>query len=195
MADFDAALAPFDTGEGLGELAAGGHGGGAAARRADERTVAVAEIERSRKEARAARPTIAAIGAMAVACAVLALADAATAGVRYLKGGDVTGVEGILILVGVIAAVATPLAFLLKGVIRAVWANTARAVELARVLKHAAVVALAAYGIAALVIRFTCAVVLHRAAAAAGPGYSLLLAGVAALAGAIVVAVHRIKRR
>jgi tRNA A-37 threonylcarbamoyl transferase component Bud32 len=193
MADLDAALAPFDTGEGLDDLALAGATAAPKRRSAAERTVAAAEIERSRREARAARPTIATTGLVAAVCAVLALADAATAGVRYLKGGDVTGLEGILILVGVLAAVATPLVFLLKGVFRAVWSNTARAVGLARVLRSAAIVALAAYGVAALVVRFTCAVVFHHAVSAAGPGYSLLLAGVAAVAGAIVVAVHRFR--
>jgi len=194
MADFDAALAPFDTGEGLGELAIAGPAAKPRARSALERTAAVAEIERSRREARAARPTIAAVGAIAFVCAVLALADAAAAGVRHLKGKDVTGIEGVLILVGVLAGVSVPLFLILRGVIRGVWSNSARAVELARVLRNAAVVALAAYGVAALVIRFTCGVLFHHAVSSAGPGYSLILAGIAAAAGAIVVALHRFRR-
>jgi hypothetical protein len=194
MADFDAALAPFDTGEGLGELAVEGPAVKPRLRSALERTAAVAEIERSRREARAARPTITVVGAIAFVCAVLALADVAAAGVRQLKGKDVTAVEGILILIGVLAGVSVPLFLILRGVIRGVWSNSARAVELARVLRNAAIVALAAYGVAALVIRFTCAVVFHHAVSASGPGYSLLLAGIAAAAGAIVVALHRFRR-
>jgi serine/threonine protein kinase len=195
MAELDAALAPFDTGEGLGELALEGPAPKPKARSALERTAAVAEIERSRKEARAARPTIIAVGAIAFVCAVLALADAAAAGVRALKGGDVTAAEGILILIGVLAGVSVPVFLILRGVIRGVWSNTARAVELAHVLRNAAIVALAAYGVAALVIRFTCAVMFHHAVSASGPGYSLLLAGIAVVAGAIVVAVHKFRRR
>jgi serine/threonine-protein kinase len=193
MADFDAALAPFDTGEGLGDIAVGGPAIPPRSRSSAERTAAVAEIERSRKEVRAARPTIATVGAGAFVCAVLALADAAAAGVRQLKGKDVTAIEGILIVIGVLAAVSVPLFLILRGVIRGVWSNSARAVELARVLRNAAIVALAAYGVAALVIRFTCAVVFHHAVSAAGPGTSLLLAGIAAAAGAIVVAVHKFR--
>jgi len=194
MAELDAALAPFDTGEGLCDLVIESPAAKPRARSAMERTAAVAEIERSRREARAARPTIAAIGAVAVVCTVLALADVAAAGVRQLKGKDVTAVEGILILIGVLAAVSVPLVLILRGVIRGVWSNTARAVGLARVLRNAAIVALAAYGVAALVIRFTCAVVFHNAVSASGPGYSLLLAGIAVAAGAIVVAVHKFRR-
>jgi serine/threonine-protein kinase len=194
MADFDAALAPFDTGEGLGELALGGPAPKPKPRSALERTAAVAEIERSRKEARAARPTIVTVGVLAFACAVLALADTAASGVRALKGKDVTAVEGILILVGVLAAVSVPLFLILRGVIRGIWSNSARAVELARVLRNAAIVALAAYGVAALVIRFACGVLLHHAVSSSGPGYSLLLAAIAAVAGAIVVVLHKFKR-
>jgi hypothetical protein len=193
MADFDAALAPFDTGEGLGDIAVGGPAIPPRSRSSAERTAAVAEIERSRKEARAARPTIAMVGAVAFVCAVLALADAAAAGVRQLKGKDVTAIEGILIVIGVLAAVSVPLFLILRGVFRRVWSNSARAVELARVLRNAAIIALAAYGVAALVIRFTCAVVFHHAVSAAGPGTSLLLAGIAVAAGAIVVVVHKFR--
>jgi serine/threonine-protein kinase len=194
MAELDAALAPFDTGAGLAGIAAGEPAPERRARPVAERTAAVAEIERSRREARAARPTIAIVGVGALVCAVLALADAAAAGVRALKGKDVTGIEGALILVGVLAAVSVPLFLILKGVIRGVWSNTARAVELARVLRNAAIVALAAYGVAALVIRFACAVVFQHAVSAAGPGYSALLAGIAAVAGAVVALVHRFRR-
>jgi len=196
MADFDAALAPFDTGEGLGELPVpvAGPKVPRQKRSSAERTAAVAEIERSRKEARAARPTIAIVGAVAVVCAVLALADVAAAGVRQLKGKDLSAVEGILIVIGVLAAVSVPLFLILRGVIRGVWSNSARAVELAHVLRNAAIIALAAYGVAALVIRFACAVVFHNAVSASGPGYSLLLAGIAAAAGALVVGLHRFQR-
>ena len=49
-------------------------------------------------------------------------------------------------------------------------------------------------GVAALVIRFTSAVVFQHAVSASGPGYSALLAGIAAVAGAVVVALHRFRR-
>jgi hypothetical protein len=181
MEEFAAALEPFDTGEGLAE------GSAAPAKSAG----AVAEMARARREARSARPTVAIVGSIAVICLVLALADLAAAGIRLLKGADLSLVEGVMVFVGVLAMVSTPLVIFLRKAFRGFWSNTARAVDLAHALKRAVIVALAAYGLASLVVRFASAFILREAAVAIGPLGSSILLAVAIGAGFSTIAWQR----
>jgi tRNA A-37 threonylcarbamoyl transferase component Bud32 len=166
MAELGAALAPFDG----GEVAA-------------DRASCEAELQRSSREIRAARPKIALTAALAASCLVLALADLAAAGLRRFKGADLTSLESALVLIGVVAAVATPIVLFLRKALRGFWSNAARAVDLSRALRVALLVALAAYGLASLAVRFASAFVLHRAATAVGPAGSAILLAVALGAG------------
>jgi hypothetical protein len=178
MAELGAALAPF------GEA----NTGAAASAGADERADA------TRRAIRAARPTVALVGALGAACLALALADLAAAAVRWFKRGDLSRLESAMVMISVLAVAATPLFFFARRVFRGFWSNTARAMDLARALRTGVLAALAAYGVAALGVRFVSALLLREAAVATGPIGSAILLAVALGAGFAAAAWIRRRR-
>ena len=110
--------------------------------------------------------------------------------IRLARGAgpnaNLTGTEAALLVLGVGFAFATPAALGVRYVVKHVWPHSGRALEVATRLRRPVMVGLAAYGLAALLVRFLEVVLLHRAVGVTWAGWDLVLAlvGLTAAGGA-----------
>jgi serine/threonine-protein kinase len=98
------------------------------------------------KDARLARPTIAATSGVLGAWFVFGTTDALAGLVRVLHDGEITTTECVLLVVGCLVAASTPVALYVMHVKKVIWPNSVRAVQLAHDLKRTASAALVTYG-------------------------------------------------
>ena len=170
MADLDAALLPFDT---VPALVTFGGGDAAAApgsvRRSgttQARMTAPSEpsLEAQARDAKAARPTIVGLSAAIVVWFTAGFVDALGGIVRYVRAGELTYTESILLVLGTAFLAVTPAVLFLMHVRKTVWPNSVRAIELASDLRRTASAALIAYGCGAVATRVVYTVMLRHSA-------------------------------
>jgi tRNA A-37 threonylcarbamoyl transferase component Bud32 len=189
MDELDADLAPFDadtTALVHDPRGAGGRRQGTA-------------LDRQTREVGMARPLIALMTALGVFWIFGSVITTITASVRLSRGGgptaNLTSSESIMLVVGIVAAMVTPLVLLVRHVTRNVWDNSLRSLELADKLRRPVAVGLAAYGFGSLLVRVIEAVVLRRAVGVAWPVWDLLLFGIGLVAALGAVWVTGSERR
>jgi serine/threonine protein kinase len=177
MMELDAALAPFDEGtlamsaplEALLKKNSGSTIVKPASTQADPtaRTMMAqgtsgATVVSVSGEAKLARPTIVMTTFALIVWLVGGFVDGLGGVVRYLRLGELTTTESVLIIVGCLLAAASPTVFFIQRVRKQVWRNSVKSVELAGDLKRTFFVALVTYGLGALVHRFATTIVLHQ---------------------------------
>jgi serine/threonine-protein kinase len=134
--------------------------------------------ERRERELALSRPTILVLGSLGAVFVLFGLLTLAAGAIRLSRGGgataNLTGLEAILLVGLLTLALATPTGFVVHLVRKNVWHNSARTIELARVIKRVVLAAFVSYGLLALTIRFVEALVLRRAAGIAWPVWDLV---------------------
>ena len=153
-------------------------------------------------EARLARPMIVATAAALFVWLVGGFVDGLGGLVRYMRAGDLTLTEAILIISGCLLAAASPLAFFVMHVRKVVWRNSVKSVELSGDLKRTFVVAFATYGFGALLHRFASTVILRDTSAVSSGlwdavffGSSFIMAGIAGGVGPVARFFRRRKNK
>ncbi len=150
----------------------------------------VASMDAKSREAAMARPMIVLFTALTLVWGAGSLTALIAAIVRLSRGGGATanlsGAEAVFLIVGLMLALATPVGLGARWVLRNVWSNSVKAVELASVIRRPALVGLTAYGFMTILVRVFEVVVLRRAAGVAWPVWDVLLfvVGAAAVGGA-----------
>jgi len=136
-------------------------------------------LGRQANEVAMARPLIVLLSGLGVFLGVGSAITAIAAVLRLSKGGDaaanLTGTEAFLLVLLALFAVATPLGLAVRHVLRTVWDNSVKALDLADRLRRPVVAGLCAYGFGSLLVRGVEDVLLRRAAGAAWPVWDLVL--------------------
>lgn len=202
MAALEADLEPFDTGEPLSSLATGVIAGGGATLTSaggalldtSGKTMLAGHraagsqptLARATRDVKLARPMITFLSVVGYLYVVLGLVDAVGSVVRLVRGSaaNLTGTEALLITIGIFATTVTPAILWIRHLARGVWENSHRAVALAETLRRVVVVAVAAYGIASLLVRIMEATVRQQALDVAWPVWSLVTYAAGLAAGA-----------
>ncbi len=196
MAELEAELAPWDSGEGEIVVAAE-HGAapaptlvsGARGSSADQRSRAVS----------LARPMVVILGALGLFWSAGSLMTLVAAVVRISRGGgasaNLTGSEATIMLVGFLFALLTPAILVVRYLRRTIWVNTAKAMELSERLYRPIITGLCAYGFATLLVRVLESVIFRRAAGVAWPVWDLLFCGFGLIAAGGAFALHYLERR
>jgi len=129
----------------------------------------------SAKDAKLARPTIAAtsgaLGVWFVGGTVSALAGL----VRVLHDGEITVTEAVLLVVGCLFAAATPIALYVMHVKKVIWPNSVRAVQLATDLKRTTGAALVTYGALSIGARIAYTVFVRNTKGITSGGWDIAL--------------------
>jgi hypothetical protein len=195
MAEFDAELAAYEPAEEDDTLVApaslldGGFPTG--------RTSAF--VDPKARMVRMARPMILLLGGLGLFWSAGILMTMVTGIVRILRGSgptaNLTGSEAIFLVSGLALGMLTPLILAVRHLIRKVWDNSVKAVDLSERLHRPIVVGLCAYGFASLLVRVIESVVLRHAVAVAWPIWDLILFAVGALAALIAFWLHAVERR
>jgi serine/threonine-protein kinase len=108
---------------------------------------------------------------------------AAGSAIRMARGGgELNDVEIVLCTVGAAGALVTPLVLWLRYLVREIWPNTPRAIELMGRIRRTVLYSAAAYAIATLFVAILFVVVQRQSVAVAQPVWSLLTFVMAALA-------------
>ncbi len=135
-----------------------------------------------------ARPMIALMGALGVFLGAGNVIMAITAIFRIIKGGGARANlevgESVLLVLLVVFTLLTPLIFLVRWLVKTVWGNSMKSVELADRLRGPVLVALSAYGFATLLVRLIESVLVRHAVGVAWPWWDVLLFFVCAAAAA-----------
>jgi serine/threonine protein kinase len=118
-------------------------------------------------QVRNARPTIVLVGTGLGFWLVGGAVDALAGIVRYLHAVELTMTEAMLLFFGIVFIIATPAVMFVLRVRRFVWPNSVRAVELASDLRRTAAAALVTYGTLALLMRALFTVLLRDSASLA----------------------------
>ncbi len=198
MAELDEALAPFDTGTGDGPTLLSVEGkidvSGKTVISHPALSAATAGKDKSGQSARLARPALAfftVLGSLWIAANVVV---AVTAIIRQLRGAELTQSETILIPIGAVAALATPVILWVRYVSREVWPSTPRAIEHGARLRRTVLYSASAYGIGWLFVSVFEAVV-HRDGRGVGRAAWALLTFMCALTVALATWVASRSRR
>jgi serine/threonine-protein kinase len=180
MAELDADLIPFDAERDLAPATASV---GSAA----------SSLNRQTREIALARPLIVLMTVLGAFWLFGSVVTTITAGVRMARGGgptaNLTSSEAVLLVLGLVFAMITPVVLVARYLSRTVWANSVRALDVADKLRRPVVVGLGAYGFGSLLVRVIEAIVLRRAVGVAWPVWDVLLCiiGLVAALGAIYV--------
>jgi serine/threonine-protein kinase len=135
-----------------------------------------ASLEQTQQSVRVARPGLLLFSGLGFAW-LLANVAVAVGGVIRLQrgdGSDLSQVEAVLSIVGVTAALVTPLVLWIRHLSRDVWPSTPKSLGLMAQLRGTVLYSAAAYGIASLAIELAFAVIERRSALTARPIWSLL---------------------
>ena len=198
MTELDADLAPYDPVEAdaLGPPAA--LGTGTYGPRSMGSRSGSASLDRQAREVSMARPLIVVMAGLGGLAVLGGLITTIAALVRMVRGGptdNLSGFEATLLMSGIFAAALTPAILLIRHIVRSVWSNSVKAVDLAEKLRSPVVVGLSAYGFASLLVRFIEGVVLRRVIGVAWPVWDLLLFGIGVVAAVSAAAVARLERQ
>ncbi len=141
-------------------------------------------LERTQQSVQVARPGLLLFTSLGFLWLLASLSVLVGSAIRY-SGDDVTDlsqVEAVLSLVGVAAALVTPLVLWLRYLLRVVWPSTPRSLETMARLRGTVLYGAAAYGIAALFVQLLLVVIQRRALLTARPLWTLftLVVGLAA---------------
>jgi serine/threonine-protein kinase len=140
-----------------------------------------AALEQTQQSVRVARPGLLAFSGLGFAWLVANVAVAVGATIRFTRSdsSDLSQVEAVLSILGVTAALVTPLVLWVRHLARDVWPSTPKSLELMARLRGTVLYSAAAYGIAALAIELGFAIVERRSALIARPVWALLTFSVA----------------
>ena len=134
-----------------------------------------ATMEQTQQSVRVARPGLLVFSGLGFAWLIANVAVAVGGVIRLSRGetSDLSQVEAVLSIVGVTAALVTPLVLWIRHLARDVWPSTPRSLELMARLRGTVLYSAAAYGIAALTVELAFAVVERRSAMVARPAWAL----------------------
>jgi serine/threonine protein kinase len=135
-----------------------------------------ASMEQTQQSVRVARPGLLLFSGLGFAWLLANVAVAVGGVIRLMRGenSDLSQVEAVLSIVGVTAALVTPLVLWIRHLARDVWPSTPRSLELMAQLRGTVLYSAAAYGIAALAVELVFAVIERRSALIARPIWALL---------------------
>jgi hypothetical protein len=135
-----------------------------------------ASMEQTQQSVRVARPGLLLFSGLGFAWLLANVAVAVGGVIRLMRGesSDLSQVEAVLSIVGVTAALVTPLVLWIRHLARDVWPSTPKSLELMAQLRGTVLYSAAAYGIAALAIELVVAVIDRRSALIARPIWALL---------------------
>jgi serine/threonine-protein kinase len=196
MADLDADLAAYDTGDrALAPRQPSGQGFAALSPPVRAST----SLDRRQSTASLARPLIVLFGALGVFWLAGSLMTMITGLVRLIRGGSATanlsGTEAAFLFVGLILVLLTPALLAGHQVRKLIWDNSVKAVDLAERLRAPVLTGLAAYGIASLMVRVLESVLLRHAVGVAWPVWDLLFFLFGVTAAAVAMALHEEERK
>ena len=180
MEELEAALAPFDAGAIAISPAPPSRPGNPSrptiVSRADPtaRTM-MAVAAPAAGDAKLSRPTIILSGAGLVLWLVAGVIDAAAGVLRQLRhDGDLTSVEGLLLMIGSALIALTPVIYLVLNVRKSIWNNSVRALELAGDLRRTFFAATVSYALVVLGLRMTINVVTRQSATISSGAWDVL---------------------
>jgi serine/threonine-protein kinase len=198
MAELEAELAPWDSGEGELAVAQQQHGQSQVPSLVASRTSSADQRSRA---VSMARPMVMILGGLGLFWAAGSLMTLIAAVVRLARGGgataNLTGSESAFLIVGFVFALLTPTILVVRHIRRKIWDNSAKAMELSERLYRPVVTGLCTYGFGTLLIRLLEGVILRRAVGVAWPVWDLLLFvfGLAAAGGAYALQEEERRRR
>jgi serine/threonine protein kinase len=136
-----------------------------------------ASLEQTQQSVRVARPGLLAFSGLGFAWLVANVAVAVGGVIRLTRGdtSDLSQVEAVLSILGVTAALVTPLVLWVRHLARDVWPSTPKSLELMARLRGTVLYSAAAYGIAALVVELGFAIIERRSAMIARPVWALFM--------------------
>ena len=146
-----------------------------------------ATLQQTQQSVKVARPGLLAFTGLGFAWLLANVSVAVGGLIRILRGeaSDLSQTEAVLSLVGVTAALVTPLVLWVRHLMRDVWPSTPKSLELMARLRGTVLYSAAAYGIAALTVALAFAVIERRSALVARPIWSLFAFVVAAATGGV----------
>lgn len=137
------------------------------------------------RQVRQARPMIVVLSLLVLFWGIGGFVGAVGGIVRVTRGGELTRTEAVLLASGACLAALTPAIVYLRHVLKNVWPNTVKALELAGDLRRTAQASLATYGAFALSLRIIDGVILQRSLDIGSGIWDAVLFGLS-LIGAIV---------
>jgi len=134
-----------------------------------------AALARTQQSVQVARPGLLLFTSLGFLWLLASLAVMIGSIIRYAREdtGDLSQVEAVLSIVGVAAALVTPLVLWLRYLFRAVWPSTPKSLETMARLRATVLYGAAAYGIAALFVQLFLVIVQRHASLASRPIWSL----------------------
>jgi serine/threonine-protein kinase len=132
-------------------------------------------FHQTQQSVKVARPGLLAFTGLGFAWLLANVAVAVGGIIRLTRGdtSDLSQAEAVLSLLGVTAALVTPLVLWVRHLMREIWPSTPRSLELMARLRGTVLYSAAAYGIAALTVELVFAVIERRSALIAGPLWTL----------------------
>jgi serine/threonine-protein kinase len=154
-------------------------------------------LQQTQQSVKVARPGLLVFTGVGSAWVLANVAVAVGGLIRLVRGesSDLSQAEAILAVVGVTAALVTPLVLWVRHLMREVWPSTPKSLELMARVRGTVLYSAAAYGIAALGIELALAVVERRSALVARPLWPLLTFVVALVTGGVTWWMLRARRR
>jgi serine/threonine protein kinase len=146
------------------------------------------------QDARRARPTIVVLSGLMALWLIGGSVDALGGIVRYVRDGDLTSTESLLLGIGCVFAVATPAYLFIARVRKTVWPNSVHAVELAKALRYTAATAFATYGLATVMSRAVLTVILRESASLRSGLWDAIFFGVSVLGAALAGGIGSLAR-
>jgi len=132
-------------------------------------------LHHTQQSVKVARPGLLAFTGLGFAWLLANVAAAVSAVIRLTRGegSDLSQAEAVLCLLGVTAALVTPLFMWVRHLTLEVWPSTPRSLEVMARLRSTVLYSAAAYGIATLAVELAFAVIERRSARIAQPLWSL----------------------
>jgi hypothetical protein len=133
------------------------------------------QLHQTQQSVKVARPGLLVFTGVGFAWLLANVAVAVGGAIRLTRaeGSDLTQAEAVLSVVGVTAALVTPLVLWLRHLMKEVWPSTPKSLELMARVRGTVLYSAAAYGIAALAVELAFAIVERRSAMVARPIWQL----------------------
>jgi len=133
-------------------------------------------MEETTRSVRLARPGILFFTALGLFWVLVNVSVASGAAIRLARGteSDLSGAEAVMALVGVLAALATPIWLWVRHLRTQIWPSTPRSVQWMWRLRTSVLYSSAAYGITALLVQMFEVIVARHSLGVARPGWALL---------------------